>query len=295
MPSLEEHLYSKIIGSTNIQTLLTTYSGAPAFFEGQAPDDTDEGWTGRQYPRMNYIVDRAEDPERKVSGMVVFDIWCVNTSGVDTQSVWPEQIEAEVRALVDGAVFHPTDEPVTAIKWNRSEPFQEKIRNDLKDGMVIGITVAFDLLAFPAQTTTDPDPIAAINQWTVDTFGSLQVDPQTWAPTDSTPAIYWRLVGLSLAQQTNSVTWMDVEMAGHILTGGPSERLQWVKQLTEEIAQTGRIYMLDTSPMFIRRLSADSSGDPFRQGQIRVTARYGVLYKKPIYEILNHAIIDGGV
>jgi hypothetical protein len=66
-----------------------------------------------------------------------------------------------------------------------------------------------------------------------------------------------------------------------------------VKQLTEAIAQAGRIYMLDTSPMFIRRLSADSSGDPFRQGQIRVIARYGVLYKKPTYEKLNQANMDG--
>jgi hypothetical protein len=123
MASLEELIYTAVTGITGLQEKLASYKGMPAFFEGLAPDDTDQGWTGKQYPRAHYVIDRAEDPERKVSGMAFVEIWTTNDLAIG-----PEDIEADMRALLDGAVFHPGSEPVTALKWNRSEPWNQDSR-----------------------------------------------------------------------------------------------------------------------------------------------------------------------
>jgi hypothetical protein len=286
---LEELIYQAVTADANMALLLTTYGNQPALFEMRAPADTADGWGASQYPRMEYLVDRAEVPERRVEGTAEFIILCL-TSG----SVAPEDIEANLRALLDGAVFHPDNEPVTALRWARSDPFEAQA-NQKGDDMLIGYTVLFDLLAFPAQTTTSPDPVAALNTWAGNVFPELQVDPAVWAPTDQNPAIYWRLAGLQIAQQTAAVAWLEATIVGHILAPTPAGRLPWLKKIVERLATDRSTTMDDGSPLLFQTVAADSQADHLRAGQIRLTARYGVLVSKAAAELLNQAHISGDI
>jgi len=286
--TLEELIYDKLINDAVLPGQLAQFGGQPAMFERQAPGDADEGWSGEQYPRADYIVDRAEDPERRVEGTAAFNIWCLTSSAVG-----PEEIESRLRELLDGAVFHPTNEPVTALRWSRSDVFESTREDD--DELVIGITVLFDLLAFPTQTTTTPDPVAALNNWASANFPELQVDPAMWAPTDNTPAIYWRLAGIQVAEQWAAVSWLDATLVAHILAPTPAGRLPWIKKITERLAVDRSVALDDGSPLFFRTVTADSQADHLRAGQIRLTARYGVLVRKEAVSTLNQATISGDV
>ncbi|WP_080840001.1 hypothetical protein [Cohnella massiliensis] len=291
--NLEELIYQKLQQDATLSDQLSVFAELPAIFWGQAPEDTDEGWANAQYPRVDYVADRSWDPERKVEGALILNVWCLVSS-----AVVPEVIEDRLRSLLDGAVFHPADEPVTALRWNRSDPFEASNRGD-GDELIVGVTVSFDLLAFPAQTTYSPDPIASLNAWAGDKYAELQVDPASWSPSDSTPALYWRLSGVTAVERTNWGIWVTVSVAGHILAPSPATRLNWIRQLVEAAARAKRIRMDDGSPMFVTRVSADSSQDSFREGQVRLSARFGVLNEAIIAEKLGQLTINsdhgGGV
>lgn len=281
--TLEELLYGKITNDAAMQDKLAKFRGRPALFERLAPNDKDPGWGGKaEYPRIDYVVDRSEDPERKTEGTVAFNIWCLTTSAFG-----PEEVERRLRELVDGAVFHPSDSAVTAVKWSRTDPFESE------DALAIGLTVTFDLLAFPSQLTTSPDPVAAMNEWTKTVFPDLQVDPESWAPTDQIPAVYWRLAGFQVTDQHAAVDWLNATVAGHVLAPTPAGRLPWLKRIVEHLARTRRITMDDGSPMLLLNIAADSLADQFRAGQLRVTARYGVLVPSPAVQPLNNPTMTG--
>ena len=50
--------------------------------------------------------------------------------------------------------------------------------------------------------------------------------------------------------------------------------------------------MLDTSPMFLRRIAADNTLDPLSAGQIRLGATWGILKRPKYAHRLNHAYVS---
>lgn len=273
MASLEELLYTAITTNATIAAKMAKYSGKVAFFEIQAPADTDSAWGAKQYPRADFTIDRIGDPERQTQGALVINI-LTTSSAPDA----PEEIAAHYMAQLDGAVFHPDNEPVIAFQWARMEPFEENRQRNGDQDIIIGVSILFDVLAFPAQETTEPDPIKALNNWTKGKFASIQVDPATWAPTDQNPAIYWRISNLQLVQAYQAHSTFDATIAGHLMAKTTNARLSWLKRIIEALAHDTYILMTDGSPMMIQgTLAADSQGDPIRTGQIRLTMRFGVL------------------
>lgn len=288
MASLEELLYSKLKTDVELAGMLAAFAGSPAIFERQAPHDKDAGWTGAQHPRIDYVVDWSEDPERKNQGTAILNIW--GRIGLDTS---PEVIEARVKSILSGAVFRPVGEPLVILKWSRTEGFEGLVGE--RDELEVGLSLAFDLLAFPVQTTTEPDPVAGLNAWADAKWAELQVDPASWAPTDANPALYWRLAGLQAAEQHAGVSWLDATIYGHVLAPTPAGRLPWIKKITEGLATARYVALADGSYLFIQAVAADSQADHLRTGQVRVTARFGILIPKPPAEILNRAVVSGSV
>lgn len=263
--TLEELLYQRLTEDLLLGSYLTTYAGKPAVFESMAPEDTSPLWGPAQTPRIEFLITRQEDPERRVSGRVNVAVVC---KGESMEAV--TKAESRLQALLNGAVFRP-DEGLIAIRWESAAPFEDE--EDYR-----GIEVIFDLLAFPSQLTTSPDPIEAMNSWAVMAFGgAIQVDPSSWAPTDSVPAIYWRFAGVQVTDQTAAVSWMEASIVGHVLAPTPTGRLPWVKRITEKLVITRRTVLDDGSPLFFERISSDSQADHLQAGQIRLTARYGIL------------------
>jgi hypothetical protein len=293
MPNFEELIYQRLTQDQQLTSLLAKFKTLPAVFEMQAPSDADKGWSGKQYPRVNYSVDKQENPERKVSGTVVLDVLTTTD-----QEAGPEVVEARIKDLLSNNFFEPDSEPVIALVWNQTNAFQEDGGND---ELVIGATITFDMLAFPVQTTAEPDPISAFINWTtskypgVHLFNTVPQPPYIWTPSASQPAIYWRLAGTKMEIQTNAVIWMNATIACHVFAPAPSDRLPWIKNITESLAMEERVYLGDMSPMFIRNISADSNRDPLREGQITITTRYGILRSKPSAEPLNNVNYNGAM
>ena len=127
--------------------------------------------------------------------------------------------------------------------------------------------------------TYAPDPVAALRTWTETALPSTQQDPAAWNPQDATPGVYWRLVSAAVAPEglRSWGVWLDAQLRAHIVTPAAGTRLTTLRQVTERLATTRQLTLSDGSPLFFREIAADSEADPMRTGQVRLTARFGVL------------------
>lgn len=279
--TLEELIYKRITESAAAERL-ALHNGAPAVFFGPVPTDTDPGWAGaEQYPRISYTIDMRANPERQTAGNLYLDVWCLDSGTA------PEAVEPSIRAALCDVIMAPHEQPPYSLAWVTSETFEATKQLD-KSARVIGVTVTFDLYAFPRQETTDPDPILAMNAFTskwsgdaVTVIGSDRMGEYT-EPSDERPAAYFRLANYHLAQETHTVAWMEGVLVGHMIAPTYAGRQRWLKALADELTTRGEVEMLDTSSMFIRALEVDGSLDPLTAGQMRLGVRWGIL-KRPRY------------
>lgn len=278
MTTLEALLHSRLVSDPDLQALLAVHGGQPAIFELMAPPDDDEGWTGPQTPRVEYFVRRQEDPARHMAGSVTLT---VIDRGESFDRV--DAIEARLRELLDGAVFQP-EAGTVSLRWSTFEQFDQ-------DPDYRGVEVVYDLIAWPSHLTYSPDPIAALRDFSTSTWPELRVDPLTWGQTDEAPALYWRLASLDITEETQWGAWVQARIQGHLLTPQPSARATWIRRVAEGLALARRLHLSDGSPLFILNIDADSEADPLRAGQLRVTARFGVLRPPEGWEVLNKAWI----
>ena len=157
--TLEDLIYNRLAGRPGLTGKLSKFRSLPAVFYQAAPGDQALGWEdGQQYPRIDFVVDLQANAERQTSGLMTLNIWC-SESGIQ-----PEEIEPEVQSALRDIFMQPDEQPPYCLRWVRSDSFESKDRTE-KGLHVIGITVLLDVLAFPCQETTDPDPIMAMNQF----------------------------------------------------------------------------------------------------------------------------------
>lgn len=260
--------------------MLAEYCCKPAFFYQKSPPDTASGWNSKsQYPRVDYNVDMRHDPERKSAGTLSINVWCSAQS-----EYMPEDIEKRIISLIDGTFYTESGSDTVCAVWNSSEAFDytEGNTQDRRDPEIFGVTIMFDLLTFPSQLTTDPDPIEGLVAFTKREFTELAVIsvdnlPPVWKPTDKTPAIYWRFIGTTAAAQSYSVSWFNGTFAAHIIAQSVAERNRWIKAIAEQMQADGEVVLFDGSPMFLNRLEIRHDADSLREGQLALTAQYGVL------------------
>lgn len=279
--TLEELIYNRLIERPTLTEKLTRFKGIPAVFYQSSPGDQAGGWAkDQQYPRIDFVVDLQANAERQTSGLMTLNIWC-SESGIQ-----PEEIEPEAQSALRDMFMQPDEQPPYCLRWLRSDSFESKDRTE-KGLHVIGITVLLDVLAFPCQETTDPDPIMAMNQFIREWEPKaviIGVDklPDYYMAQEEEPAFYFRLVALNLERETNTMAWMDANIAGHIFAPTVDARLQWLKYLVDSLAIQGEVTMLDTSPMFVKNIKADSAADYMVRGQLQLNVRFGIL-RRPKY------------
>lgn len=282
---LDGLLVEQIRADPEMAGMLAEYDGRPAFFYQKSPLDTANGWGKLQYPRVDYTVDMRHDPERKTAGVLTVNVWCSSQS-----AAMPEDIERRILALVSGTFYtergEDTKSTVCAV-WNHSESFDFDSGNaqNSREPEIFGVTILFDLLTFPPQITTDPDPIEGLTAFIKREFPGLSlisVDdiPEIWKPTDKNPAIYWRFIETAAAAQSFAVSWFNGIFAAHIIADTVQERNRWIKAITEKLQADGEVVLFDGSPMFINRVKIRHDADPLREGQLDITAQYGVLTGK---------------
>lgn len=290
---LEELIYKKFTESEELAGTLAKFSGCPAIFSPTAPEDNQIGWQGKsQYPRLLYHFDLQANEERNSAGTLSVLVYCQNTQ--DAEEVTPEEIEPFVRDCLKDVLLKPADGSIYAFAWARSDAFEiEEKRNDL----IIGTEIRFDILEYASQETTDPDPVIAASRYIKNLYPDcvvlgLDVVAEIIKASKEKPVIYCRLTNAELAEQTNTVAWMDGKIAVHILCPDSGVRLKMAMAIAQSLSLSGEIILVDKSPMFIRRLQIDNKSDYLKEGQIFITGRYGLLrYGAKPYE-LNNATVN---
>ena len=161
--------------------------------------------------------------------------------------------------------------------WARTDAFTLG-----ETGATIGNEIRFDILEYPSQETSDPDPVMAVNKYVKELYpeclviGYDQMDEITEATVER-PVIYCRLESMDKSEETNTVAWMDGRIAVHILCPESEKRMKMAAAIANRMSLDGEIIMLDKSPMFIKRLQANYKSDYLKSGQIFVTGHYGLL------------------
>jgi hypothetical protein len=297
---LETLLVKQMREDTQIAGMLAAYKGKPAFFMQKAPPDTDTGWGKPCYPRCDYNVDTRYNPERKSDGTLSVNVWCTTSS-----QFMPEDIERRIVELINGTFYTEAGQATVCAVWQRSDAFITDA--DVSTGVpeTLGVTITFDVMMFPAQITSDPDPVWAFNKRTKDMYPEAMVIawdtlPAIWRPSDDSPAIYWRFAGYAENAQMSSyaVSWYNGSFAAHVIAGSVIERNRWVKSLEEALQIVGEVELADGMPVLIQQISIRHDADPLRDGQIAVTGMYGAnaQHRKEAAQIpLNHIITKGGI
>lgn len=284
--NLEELIYKRLSEAKNLAKCLTRYAGQPAIFTPEAPGDREAGW-GRatQYPRAVFNFDMQADGERKSAGTLSVAIICRN----DSEAV-PELIEPAVKKALKDVLLKDDNGTLYAFAWARTEGFS---MTEEKNELLIGSEIRFDIMEYPQQETTDPDPIMAMARYIKDLYpdsivvGIDKMADETEASKEA-PVFYCRLTEIEKLEETNTVVWMNGKIAISLLCPDGATRLKMAAAVLNSLSLDGEVTMLDDSPMFMERLTANLKSDYLKDGQIFVTGRYGLLRYKAVGYPLRH-------
>ena len=270
---IEQALYEHLQDQEALLPYLATYADKLAIFNQEAPADSDSSWgDGPQYGRIVFSVDLQGDPERTMGGILTVDILCKE----DEQ--FPEEIEPILRPLIHG-YFFCREKFVAAAQWKNTSYFTEPTAK------VTGCTVTFDLLAFPIITTSSPDVVARLNEWTarfpnVHVINYAPLPTQAWKPSGGEAAVYWRRVSVKPAgwiPNTYSTIWRTAIIRGHIFAE-PAEVATLSEKLLIGLYAVKRLLKPGEAPIMVNRSNTtDDGADALRTGQLTVEATYGVV------------------
>lgn len=168
----------------------------------------------------------------------------------------------------------------------------DDVTNDEWKAITRGLRFQVYSMAWLVTNAVELDPAEAMRKWTEQRFPELQTNPETWQPSDDKPALYWRMGSVTGVERMNWGAWVDVRMIGHVLAPKAQTRVDWLKRIVPKLASDSRTYMTDGSQLLFNQVSADSTANPFRTGQIQLMARYGVLDELPDVPILEKAYVQ---
>lgn len=270
---IEQALYQHLQEQEALRPYLAEYAEKMAIFSQEAPADTDSGWgEGPQYGRIIFSVDLQGDPQRTVGGTLTVDILC------KVGEQFPEEIEPILRPLIHG-YFFCRQKFVVAAQWKNSSIFAEG------DPSVAGCTLSFDLLAFPVITTSTPDVVARLNEWTarfpgIHVINYAPLPKQAWKPSSGDAAVYWRRVSVKPAgwiPDTYQTIWRTAIIRGHIFAE-PAEIATLSERILVGLYAVKRLLKPGEAPIMVNRSnSTDDGADALKTGQLTVEATYGVV------------------
>ncbi len=271
---LHELIWKRLCEDADITADLARFGREPAVFTPEAPPDQAKGWHGTSnYPRIVFAVDLAADEERKCQGSMILSVFAENNG----MFKFGKAVESIKKCLCD-VFLTPEGQSPYCLSWNRSDSFSIEGTN------ICGIEMQFDILEYPCQETTDPDPVDALNQYLKGLYPESLVlwhdrIGQEEAITSGRPVFYCRLEEDSeiLERSTFAVAWMRCQMAVHVFCTDVTMRRKYARAISTMLAADEEYEMLDRSPFFITEVALIPASDYLRTGQIKVSGRYGIL------------------
>ena len=285
--NLSELVHKRLSVDRNIASCLAEYGGTPAIFNTDFPNDQDEGWEGRtQYPRISYQFNMQVDMDRASAGTLRVSVYSFQNP------IICERLEVFVRDALKDVLMKADDHAPVCVSWARTDPFL------LEGNEIICKDIEFDVLEYPSQETTDPDPIMALSAYIKEVVPDsivLGIDEvgEFTNPADA-PIIFCRLESLQLdltGHSRQQVTWFNCQIAVHLLCPDPSLRLKLAAGLSQRLALDDEIIMLDDSPMTLRGITMNNRADYLRGGQLTINAHYGCLNDSFAMPIVRHVNI----
>lgn len=271
---LYELIWRRLSRDQRVTAGLTAFGGAPAIFVEEAPPDTAAGWEGvSNYPRMVFRVDLSANEERKCQGSLVLSILAENQGTYDFGTA-----VAAVKDCLCGVFLTPEGESPYCLAWNRTDGFT------LEGTNICGQEMQFDVLEYPSQETTDPDPAEGLNAYLKGVFPEALV---LWhdrslpeeAITAGRPVLYVRLEreAEDESRSTFTVAWMECTLAIHVFAASGSLRGKYARAIAGHLSGDGEVELADRSPLFVTGTALTLGADYLRAGQVNVTGRYGIL------------------
>ena len=287
---LNQLIFDRLTTDERIAGVLAKYAGTPAVFNTEFPSDQSEGWEGmEQYPRISYSYDTQADPKRSSSGTLRIAVYTTRDMGK------ADEIEEMVRDRLKNVIMKPEEEAPFCVSWARTDPFEIEGTNILfKD-------ISFDILDFPEQISTTPDPALSMNLFLKSYMSNaflVSYDDMgnTYEPTDEDPAIYVRIVSLSKMQETYALVFVNVQLAIHVIAPTAEGRLKTVRILYDELFKRGEIDTEDGHGIMIEDIQADAGADYLAAGQITVRGMYVMTSARvrsvPEIDKLRHVYMD---
>ena len=274
---METLIRKRLTETSELVEILAKFGDEPAIFYQKSPEDIQ--WQNQnQYPRIIFAIDKFANAERGTYGALTFDIVCSETSAS------PEEVEILIRHALEGIFFTPTAGETFSAKWRDTSLMQEQISD--KENLIFGALVNFDIYEYPAIKTSDPDPIAALNEYALNWYEKFFVIgeselPPFLEPTRERPAIYFSRKNFRSKIQRNSDVRIDGTIQFHLFAPTLKDRIEWLTEFFYSLLLDGEVTLQDGSPMFITDLRQDFSADEVR-GQISIDVNFGVL-RKPDY------------
>ena len=263
--------------------LLATFNGEPAIFCQKAPDDSafDD-----VFPHAIFSIDKFSDAVHGVAGLLTVDIIC------SQQNPSPETLEKLCRRALEGVFFAPDDGEIFALKWQKTDIFQEPASERMP--LVVGATLTFEVREFPSMETADPDPIHALNLWATDwepriiAIASFAASgtPEIFEPCWEMPAVYFDLQRTQMLSQTHTSTTLQSTVNAHVFCKGVAHRRTWITSMLYGLLNTRAIFALDGSPMRLTACEFNAAADEI-QGQLALTLEYTLLKPRPYAHTLN--------
>lgn len=279
---IEKFIY-RILSEKECENSIVNYlsrtNNMPAIFLQAAPCDSAE----KLFPRVDYTFEKMANDERKTEGLLTINVWCLSTSNLG-----PEDFEKRIRKMFSD-VFIKVDTETYSFRWDRNDYFEyqdsTRVSRDMnsENPQILGVTLFFDVLAYPMGSLSEPDPVVAlmdyirINYSECNLVGSDDID-DIFRVSDEKPAIYCRLSKLEKAEEWHLCQWMNAGVAVHIFAASAEKRKEMVKSLADAISKDDYVKMRGNS-LYMRCLktNVNMEADIAKMGQIQFTFHYGIV------------------
>ena len=269
---LKNLIHKRLMQSAGLAEKLAGYAGRPAIFDTEFPADQQAGWGGKnQYPRICLRYDAQVNQERSSAGTLhVFIYTNKGQALLDT-------LENDVKGLLEDVLMKPDSQAPFCVAWAKTDSYA------VQGQAVIFKEIQFDILEYPGQETTDPDPVLAVSMYIKDRYPEavmLGIDRiGEYVDTADTPVFYCRLENIqrTTGHCMNTISWFNARIAVHLIYPDAAARLKMVAAISQQMAKDTEIILLDRSPMELKGLEVNNKADYFREGQLVVTGKYGSL------------------
>lgn len=215
--------------------------------------------------------------------------------------VWPyvsrgsyvtvDQLAAKAVEVLDGARFTDGTESYLAAYIG---DVGEDAFDDQWVGLCRGIRFRVFNLGWLSGLTYDPDPVKVLADWAAATWpGMVQTNPATWAPSNSNPGVYWRRDRSRTVETYAAWSLVEWIIRCHVIAPNYQDRSRWGRTIMEALATARRAAFADKAPLDFITVQEFAAADPMKEGQLALTAQFGILRAVPATTPINNAHLTG--